>query len=171
VSGFILIKPHSNEANRNATKFKPCCPRRGQTSSTQLGNQPHWSVSPRRTHTKYLIQTETQHAGWITSSGTSNSTIDRAIEQHKMLGAGHRRWRRVGVSEKRLRHEDQLVHHPTAFRFLKRPPQLQRKNNFENAVSRLPRELPLNSKLITGSPDSPALGRKEGPHCPLGLGV
>jgi hypothetical protein len=88
-----------------------------------------------------------------------------------MLGAGHRRWRRVGVSEKCLRHEDQLIHHPTAFSFLKRLPQLQRKNNFENAVSRLPRELPLNSKLITGSPDSLALGRKEGPHCPLGLGV
>jgi hypothetical protein len=129
--------------------------------------KPTTLVDPKRTQTKYLLQTNTQLAGWIKSSGTSNSTI----KQHKQLGAGHRRRRRVGVSEERLRHEDQLVHHPTAFSFLKRPPQLQRENNFENAVSRLPREFFLNSKLVTSSPDCPALSRKEGPHCPLGFGV
>jgi hypothetical protein len=165
VPGFKLIKPHSIEAYKNAAKFKPCCPQEGkQTVPSQGANH----TGQPQTHTNQVLITDrTQHAGWIDSSGTSNNTTG----QHKRLGARHQRWRRVGVGEKCLRHEDQLVHHPAAFSILKRPPQLQRKNNFENAVSRLPREFSLNSKLVTSSLDCPALSRKEGPHCPLGLGI
>jgi hypothetical protein len=51
---------------------------------------------------------------------------------------------------------------------LKRPPQLQRKNNFENTVSRLSQEFSLNSVFITHSPDCPALCGKVGPNKSLG---
>jgi hypothetical protein len=54
---------------------------------------------------------------------------------------------------------------------LKRPPKLQRKNYFENAISRLPGEFSLDSKLVTSSPNCPTLSGKEGPHCPLALRI
>jgi hypothetical protein len=47
---------------------------------------------------------------------------------------------------------------------LKRTPQLQRNHKFENNVSWLAREFLLNGKLITCSPESPALGSKKNPH-------
>jgi hypothetical protein len=48
-------------------------------------------------------------------------------------------------------------------------PQLQRQDNFKDTVSRLARELALNRKFISNSPQRPALGSKEGPQEPSGF--
>jgi hypothetical protein len=50
-------------------------------------------------------------------------------------------------------------------------PHLQRKSNFENAISRLARELPLNSKFVKCIPKSPALCCKENPYKALGFSI
>jgi hypothetical protein len=52
VPGFKLIKPHSNEANRNATKFRTCCLSRGHTGRIQPRHPPH-----SQTHTHKVLNT------------------------------------------------------------------------------------------------------------------
>jgi hypothetical protein len=48
---------------------------------------------------------------------------------------------------------------------------MQRKDNFENTVSRLLREFSLNSEFIMHSPNCPALRGKVGPNKSLGSGL
>jgi hypothetical protein len=45
-------------------------------------------------------------------------------------------------------------------------PKLQRQDNFKDAVSGLSRELALNRKFVSSSPQRPTLGSKEGPKQP-----
>jgi hypothetical protein len=48
-------------------------------------------------------------------------------------------------------------------------PKLQIQDNFKDAVSKLTRELALNRKFVSSSPQRPALGSKEGPQEPSGF--
>jgi hypothetical protein len=77
-------------------------------------------------------------------------------------------WRRRGASKEVLGQPDQLIQRSPVLRLLKRTPQLQRKHEFENNVSWLPREFSLYGKFIMGSPESPALGSEKDPHQPFG---
>jgi hypothetical protein len=73
-------------------------------------------------------------------------------------------WRRRGAGEEGLGQSNQLIQRSPVLRLLKRTPQLQRKQEFENNVSWLSREFSLYGKLITGSPESPALGSEKDPY-------
>jgi hypothetical protein len=48
-------------------------------------------------------------------------------------------------------------------------PKLQRQDNFKDTISRLSRELALNRKFVSSSPQRPTLGSKKRPKQPAGF--